>query len=130
MGILLGEAAGCGVIVSCSQVISTGFLVEVLCAVPEWVGIILVRVVLVAEGVVLVGLGAAFCSLPSGGGEAPPKRIPLTMTSAIAGREEIIIALFQRNSDYTSSLLHSLRAVFFSPIFGITKTNLGYLRYY
>lgn len=69
MGVLLGETAGCGIVIAGTEIVRTGFLVVVLCAVAERVGIILVRVVLVAEGVVLVGLGAAFCYLPSGGGE-------------------------------------------------------------
>ena len=69
VGALLGEAAGCGVVVAGTEIVSTGLFVEILCAVAERVWIILVRVVLIAEGVVLVGLSAAFCSLPSGGGE-------------------------------------------------------------
>ena len=58
VGVLLGETAGCGIVIAGTEIVRTGFLVEVLRAVAERVGIILVRVVLVAEGVVLVGLGA------------------------------------------------------------------------
>ena len=58
VGVLLGEAAGCGIVIAGAEIVRTGFLVKVLCTVAERVGIILVRVVLVAEGVVLVGLCA------------------------------------------------------------------------
>ena len=54
VGVLLGEAAGCGIVVAGTEIVSTGLLVKVLCAVAERVWIILVRVVLVAEGVILV----------------------------------------------------------------------------
>ena len=73
VGILLRKAAGCGIVVAGTETVRTGFLVEVLRAVAERVGIILVRVVLVAEGVVFVGLCAAFCYLPSGGGRSPAR---------------------------------------------------------
>lgn len=57
VGILLCKAAYGGIIVSGSQIIEACGGIIVFSAVAEGVGIILVRVLLVAEGIIFVGLG-------------------------------------------------------------------------
>ena len=52
MGILLGEAAGGGVVGSRAEVVGAGFGVAVFPAIAEGVGVGCVRVLLAAEGVV------------------------------------------------------------------------------
>ena len=56
MGVLLGEAADGGIVVTGSQIIISGFGVQVFAAVAEGVGVEVVRVLFVAEGVVVVFL--------------------------------------------------------------------------
>ena len=64
MGVLLGEAANAGVVVPGPQVVGPGLAVPVLPAVAEGVGVGGGGVLLVAEGVVIVG--PVHC--PGGGG--------------------------------------------------------------
>ena len=56
VGVLLGEAADGWVVVSRSQVVGAGFKVQVFAAVAEGVGVEAVRVLLIAECVVVVFL--------------------------------------------------------------------------
>ena len=57
MGILLCKSSDCGVVVSGAEVVGFRFLVEVLTAVAEGIGVATARVFLVAERIVVV----AFC---------------------------------------------------------------------
>jgi len=56
VGILLGEPSDSGIVVPRAEVVGFCFLVEVLTAVAEWVGIAGAGVLLVAESVVIVAL--------------------------------------------------------------------------
>ena len=55
MGVLLGKTADIGIVIPRSQIVRTGFNVEVLAAVAERIAIQRVRLLLDTERIVIVG---------------------------------------------------------------------------
>ena len=67
MGVLLGEAADGGIVVTGSQIIISGFGVQVFAAVAEGVAVEVVGVLFVTKGVVVVFL--IYGAVEIGGGD-------------------------------------------------------------